>query len=95
MTAEYRQRYRPNRSYAIFRKPLGYICAGGSMPNLPRTTDPRLPPRFLACTLARSCMNTNGFCANQGRQYLIYCAGGSPNGLGVSGEKSFLIIAKR
>ena len=83
MTAEYRKRYPTKPVICDFPQAAwAYVCAGGSMPNLPRTTDarllagiPRMQPWPEAC-------NENQWVLREpGHQFLIYCASGSPRGL--------------
>lgn len=89
MTAEYRQRYPTRPVICDFPQAAwAYLCAGGSMANLPRTTDarllaaiPHMQPWSDACT------DHQWVLREPGRQYLIYCAADSLHPLNLSDEK--------
>ena len=94
MTAEYRQRYPTKPVICDF--PQGawaYLCAGGSMPNLPRTTDSRLLAAIPGMQPCPEACNENQWVLREtGHQYLIYCASGSPQGLGDFQQKNLLVL---
>jgi hypothetical protein len=94
MTVEYRRGFPTQSVICDFpQASWAYLCAGGSMPNLPRTTDERLLAAIPQMQpWPEACNERQWALREPGRQYVIYCAGGSPNGLGVSREKSFLIM---
>jgi hypothetical protein len=89
MTSEYRQRYPGKPVICDFpQAKWAYVCAGGSMPNLPRTTDahlldaiPHMKPWPEACNEHQWVLR------EAGRQYLIYCSSDSVHSLDLSGEK--------
>lgn len=88
MAAEYRRRYPDKAVLCDFDKAgWAFVCAGGSVPNLPRTTDakllaaiPRMQPWAAATTdqqwTLREC----------GRNYLVHSASGAEVKLDLSGE---------
>jgi hypothetical protein len=89
MTADYRRRF-PTQP-VICDSPQArwaYLCAGGSMPNLPRTTDvrllaaiPRMQPWPEAC-------NEDQWALRESHsQFLVYCKSGAPRGVDLFGEK--------
>jgi hypothetical protein len=88
MTAEYRRRCTAKPVICDF--PQGawaYVCAGGSMPNLPRTTDtrllaaiPQMQPWPEACNQSRWVLR------EPGRQYLVYSISGMLPGIDFSRE---------
>jgi hypothetical protein len=88
MTAEYRQRYPTKPVICDF--PQGawaYLCAGGSMPNLPRTTDARLLAAIPQMQpWPEACNEKQWVLREPGRQYLIYCASGSLRGPNLTEE---------
>jgi hypothetical protein len=91
MTAEYRNRYpaKPiicDSSQAAW----AYLCAGGSMPNLPRTTDTRLLAAIPHTQPWPEACNEHQWVLRQpGRQYLIYCASDALHPLDLSIDKGF------
>jgi hypothetical protein len=94
MTAEYRQRFPTKPVICDFPQAAwAYLCAGGSVPNLPRTTDarllaaiPRMHPWPEACTDHQWALR------EPNRQYLIYCASDSLHPLDLSIDKSAFIL---
>ncbi|HTY89188.1 MAG TPA: DUF6298 domain-containing protein [Candidatus Acidoferrum sp.] len=86
MAAEYRQRYPDQAVINDFNSGgWAYVCAGGSLPNLPKTTDPkllaaipRMTPWVAACGTGRWALR------EQGKQALIY--GGNGTELDLSDE---------
>jgi hypothetical protein len=90
MTAEYRQRYPtkpvicdfPNAAWA-------YLCAGGSMPNLPRTTDARLLAAIPRMRPWPEACNENQWVLREpDGQCLIYSASGSLHEIKFSATES-------
>jgi Family of unknown function (DUF6298) len=94
MTAEYRQRYPTKPVICDF--PQGswaYLCAGGSMPNLPRTTDARLLAAIPQMRpWSEACNEKQWVLREPGHQYLIYRTSASSLRLHSSQEKSPLIL---
>jgi Family of unknown function (DUF6298) len=94
MTAEYRQRFPTKPVICDFPQAAwAYLCAGGSMPNLPHTTDarllaaiPRMQPWSDACTDHQWVLRESD------RQYLIYCASDSLQSLDLSSDKGSFIL---
>lgn len=90
MTADYRRRYPTKPVICDFPQAAwAYLCAGGSMPNLPRTIDrgllaaiPRMQPWPEACNEHQWVLR------KLGRQYLIYCASDSIHPLDISIDKA-------
>jgi hypothetical protein len=94
MTAEYRQHYPAKPVICDFPQAAwAYLCAGGSMPNLPRTTDARLLGAIPHMQPWPEACNENQWVLREpGRQYLIYCTSASSLRLHNSQEKSPLIL---
>jgi hypothetical protein len=88
MAADYRRRA-PDKAI-ICDFPQGaweFVCAGGSMPNLPRSTDPQLLaaiPRMQPWPEA--CADRRWVLREPGRQYLVYLASGASTELDLSQE---------
>jgi hypothetical protein len=94
MTAEYRQRFPTKLVICDFPQAgWAYLCAGGSMPNLPRTTDARLlaaVPRMQSWPDA--CTDRQWVLREPERQYLIYCASDALHPLDLSADKGPFIL---
>jgi hypothetical protein len=88
MTVENRQLYPTKPVICDFpQASWAYVCAGGSMPNLPRTTDARLLASIPHMqSWPEACTEKQWALREPSRQYLIYCASGSPQGLDFSNE---------
>lgn len=95
MAAEYRAKFPAKPVIAASEQGLNlshgawaYVCAGGSMPNLPRTTDPALLaaiPRMSPWTDA----STGGrwVLREPGKQYLVYSSQNAPAEFDLSSEQ--------
>jgi hypothetical protein len=96
MTAEHRQRF-PTKPVICDFPPAdwAYLCAGGSIPNLPRSTDSRLLAAVLRMEpWPEACNEKQWVLREPGRQYLIYCASGSPRGLELAREDGVFDVQK-
>jgi hypothetical protein len=96
MTAEYRQRFLTKPVICEFPQAAwAYLCAGGSMPNLPRTTDARLLaaiPRMQPWP--EGCTDHQWVLRDSDSQYLIYCASDSLDPLDHSIDKHPLTLQR-
>jgi hypothetical protein len=79
MAAEYRQRFPAKAVIAsgedtdMSRAAWAFVCAGGSMPNLPRTTDTRLLAAIPKMQpWSEACGNSRWVLRERGRQYLVH-----------------------
>jgi len=88
MTAEYRQRFPTKPVICDFPQAVwAYVCAGGSIPNLPRTTDARLLAAIPNMRPWSEGSGQNQWILHEaGRQYLVYCTSGSWQGIDFSRE---------
>jgi hypothetical protein len=88
MAAEYRQKNPDKAVINDFNSGAwAYVCAGGSMPNLPRTTDTRLLEAIPKMQPWTEVSGTHQWVLREpGRQYLVYSSGESPAGLDLSAE---------
>jgi hypothetical protein len=79
MAATYRQRFPDKAVIANFSQGgWAFLCAGGSMPNLPRSTEPKLLaaiPRMQPWSDA--CTEGSWILRESGHQYLVYSSPGS------------------
>ncbi len=88
MAAEYRQRYPEKAVISDFSQGRwAFLCAGGSSPNIPQSTDakllaaiPRMRPWADACSSQRWVLR------EPGRQYLVYLSSGSSNEIDLSAD---------
>jgi hypothetical protein len=96
MAAEYRQRFPEKAVIADFSQgSWAFLCAGGSIPNIPRSTDPkllaaipRMQPWVEGCTSQRWVLR------EPHRQYLVYSVPGSDAGLNLSAESGPFKVQK-
>jgi hypothetical protein len=94
MAAEYRAKY-PNKAVLCDNDKAGwaFVCAGGSVPNLPRTTDARLLiaiPRMKPWQAATT--DQQWTLRERGRNYLIHSASGAEVKLDLSGESGTFTV---
>jgi hypothetical protein len=96
MAAEYRGRYPAKAVLCDFASAgWAFVCAGGSVPNLPGTTDTRLlatVPRMQPWKAATT--NQQWTLREPGRSYLIHSATGAEVELDLSGETGRFIVNK-
>ena len=88
MASEYRRQY-PDLAIINDFKSGGwaYVCAGGSMPALPRTTDERLLESIPQMKPWAEASGTSRWVLREpGNQYLVYSSGGASAGLDLSSE---------
>ena len=98
MTAEYRQKFSAKviiasgEDVAINRGAWAFLCAGGSMPNLPATTDAKLLAAIPRMMPWRADVDKKIFVLHEpGKQILVY-AGGSVAELDLSTESGLLRV---
>ncbi|MGH8022279.1 MAG: DUF6298 domain-containing protein, partial [Limisphaerales bacterium] len=92
MAAEYRPRF-PKKAIIASGEDVGFqgrwafVCAGGSLPALPKTTDTNL---LAAIPKMRPCLADNAnrvwALSEPGKQMLIYCGGDAPAEIDLSAE---------
>lgn len=88
MAAEYRERY-PGKAVLCDFDAAGwaFLCAGGSLPNLPRTTDPRLLAALTRMQPWKPGTGTSQWTLrDRGSSYLVHSAAGAEVTLDLTGE---------
>ena len=88
MAAEYRQKFPDKAVINNFGQGAwAYVCAGGSLPNLPRTTDAKLLAAIPRMTpWAEASGNGRWILRGAGQEYLICASGGGEVQIDLSGE---------
>ena len=87
MAAEYRGRYSTKPVICAFGQGAwAFLCAGGSIPNLPRTTDEKLLRAIPQMKPWHKNADGSWALRELGRQYLVYMSG-SPGAVDLSDEK--------
>jgi hypothetical protein len=90
MAAQYRARY-PNKAVLCDFDKAGwaFVAAGGSVPNLPRTTEPRLLAALPRMTPWKEAMTDRQWALSEpGRNYLIHAAASRTVGIDLPGGAS-------
>jgi hypothetical protein len=94
MAAEYRRRF-PGKAIICDFNSAGwaFVCAGGSIPRLPATTDGRLLAAIPQMQPWPAGCGENRWVLRQpGGQYLIYCAAGASAEIDLSAEKGSYVV---
>jgi hypothetical protein len=96
MTAEYRQHYPTKPVICDFPQAAwAYLCAGGSLPNLPRTMNTNLLTAIAQMQPWPEACNQNQWVLREAaHQYLIYCASGLRGELDFSNENGPFTLNK-
>ena len=94
MAAEYRLHYPGKAIICDFSQGAwAYLCAGGSLPSLPRTIDARLLAALPQMQPWNAGSGTNRWTLRQsGRQYLVYLGSGGMNEFDLTPESGKYIV---
>ena len=94
MAAEYRRRAPGKGLICDFAQgSWAFLCAGGSMPNLPKSTDPRLRSAIIHMQpWSEGCAENRWVLREVGKQYLVCCAPGAPAELDLTRDNQEFVV---